>query len=116
MYHTCANALQSFVGTAPRTIQSGKMRAVCFRFGRNRFYQTLAQQLALGALRVSAWAKQYYRGKRAEGKRHQHALRCLANLLMKIAFAIWRDHTTYDENRYLAQIMRHQMKQKSSAA
>jgi transposase len=112
----CATALQSFVGTAPRTIQSGKMRAVCFRFGRNRFYQTLAQQMALSALRASAWAKQYYRGKRAEGKRHQHALRCLANLLMKIAFAIWRDRTTYDENRHLAQIMRHQMRQKSSMA
>ena len=111
-----AMATQSFVGTAPRTIQSGKTRSVCFRFGRNRFYQTLAQRLALGALRVSAWAKQYYRGKRAEGKRHQHALRCLANLLMKIAFAIWRDRTTYDENRHLAQIMRHQLRQKSSMA
>ena len=108
-----ATALQSYVGTAPRTIQSGKMRVVCFRFGRNRFYQTLAQHLALSALRVSAWAKQYYRGKRAEGKRHQHALRCLANLLMKITFAIWRDRTTYDENRYLAQIMRHHMRQNS---
>jgi transposase len=112
----CAAMLQSFVGTAPRTIQSDKMRSVCFRFGRNRFYQTLVQQMALSALRVSAWAKQYYRGKRAEGKRHQHALRCLANLLMKIAFAIWRDQTTYDENRHLAQITRHQMRQKSSMA
>jgi hypothetical protein len=79
-------------------------------------YRTQAQQLALSALRISAWAKQYYRGKRAEGKRHQHALRCLANLLMKIAFAIWRDQTTYDENRHLAQIMRHQLRQKSSMA
>ncbi len=112
----CATALQSLVGTAPRTIQSGKMRAVCFRFGCNGFYRSQAQQMALGALRVSVWAKQYYRGKRAEGKRHQHALRCLANLLMKIAFAIWRDKTTYDENRYLAQIMRHQLRQKSSTA
>jgi transposase len=108
-----ATALQSFVGTAPRTIQSGKMRAVCFRFGCNRFYRTLAQQMALGALHASTWAKQYYRGKRAEGKRHQHALRCLANLLLKIAFAIWRDRATYNENRHLAQIMRHHMRQTS---
>ena len=80
------------------------------------YTRTQAQQLALSALRMSAWAKRYYRGKRAEGKRHQHALRCLANLLMKIAFAIWRDQTTYDENRHLAQIMRHQLRQKSSMA
>lgn len=112
----CATAVQSFVGTAPRTIQSGKMRAVCFRFGCNRFYRTLAQQMALGAIKTSVWAKQYYRGKRAEGKRHQHALRCLANLLLKIAFAIWRDRVTYDENRHLAQIMRHHMRQISSLA
>ena len=111
-----AMAVQSLVGTAPRTIQSGKMRVACFRFGCNGFYRTQAQQLALSALRMSAWAKQYYRGKRAEGKRHQHALRCLANLLMKIAFAIWRDQTVYDENRHLAQIMRHQLRQKSSMA
>lgn len=111
-----AMALQSFVGTAPRTIQSGKMRAVCFRFGCNRFYRTLLHQMALGALKVSAWARRYYLGKRAEGKRHQHALRCLANLLLKIAFAIWRDRTTYDENRHLAQIMRHQIRQISSSA
>jgi transposase len=112
----CATAVQSFVGTAPRTIQSGKMRAVCFRFGCNRFYRTLAQQMALGAIKTSVWAKQYYRGKRAEGKRHQHALRCLANLLLKIAFAIWRDRVTYDENRHLAQITRHHMRQTSSLA
>jgi transposase len=111
-----ALALQSYVGTAPKTIQSGKMRAVCFRFGCGGFNRSLAQHLALSALRVSAWAKQYYRGKRAEGKRHQHALRCLANLLMKIAYAIWRDRTTYDENRHLAQIMRHRLGQTSSSA
>jgi transposase len=113
-----ANAMevQSFAGTAPKTVQSGKSRVVCFRFGCNRFYRTLGQQMALGALRVSAWAKQYYKGKRAEGKTHQHALRCLANLLLKVAFAIWRDRTEYSEDRHLAQIMRHHMKLSSSSA
>ena len=110
-----AMEVQSFVGTAPKTIQSGKYRAVRFRFGCNRSYRTLMQQMALGALVSSAWAKRYYNGKRTEGKRHQHALRCLANLLLKIAFAVWRDRSEYDEDRHLAQIMRHRMRLTSNS-
>ncbi len=107
---TSAMAVQSLAGTAPKTIQSGQFRTACFRFGCNRFYRTLLQQMALGALRRSAWAKQFYRGKRREGKTHQHALRCLANLLLKIAYAIWRDRTEYNEDRHMAQIMRHRLR------
>ena len=106
---TSAMEVQSFVGTAPKTVQSGTWRGVCFRFSCNRFYRTLMQQMALSALVSSAWAKSYYKGKRAEGKTHQHALRCLANLLLKVAHAMWRDRTEYSEDRHLAQIMRHQM-------
>ncbi len=111
-----AVAVQSLAGTAPKTIQSGKFRTACFRFGCIRFYRSLTQQMALGALRSSAWAKQYYRGKRKEGKTHQHALRCLANLLLKIAYAIWRDRTEYSEDRHLAQIMRHHLRPTSNSA
>jgi transposase len=110
-----AMAVQSLAGTAPKTIQSGQFRTACFRFGCNRFYRTLLQRMALGALRSSAWAKQYYRGKRKEGKTHQHALRCLANLLLKIAYAIWRDRTEYSEDRHLAQIMRHHLRPTSNS-
>lgn len=106
---TSAMEVQSFVGTAPKTVQSGTWRGVCFRFSCNRFYRTLMQQMALGALVSSAWAKTYYKGKRAKGKTHQHALRCLANLLLKVAYAMWRDRTEYNEDRHLAQIMRHKM-------
>jgi transposase len=111
-----AMAVQSLAGTAPKTIQSGQFRTACFRFGCNRFYRTLAQQMALGAVQSSAWAKQYYRGKRKEGKTHQHALRCLANLLLKIAYAIWRDRTEYSEDHHLAQIMRHHLRPLSDSA
>ena len=111
-----AMAVQSLAGTAPKTIQSGQFRTACFRFGCNRFYRAMLQQMALGALRSSVWAKQYYRGKRKEGKTHQHALRCLANLLLKIAYAIWRDRTEYSEDHHLAQIMRHHLRPLSDSA
>jgi transposase len=111
-----AMAVQSLAGTAPKTIQSGQFRTACFRYGCNRFYRMLLQQMALGALRSSVWAKQYYRGKRQEGKTHQHSLRCLANLLLKIAYAIWRDRTEYSEDRHLAQITRHHLRSTSNSA
>jgi len=111
-----AMAVQSLAGTAPKTIQSGQFRTACFRFGCNRFYRILLQQMAFGALRSSVWAKRYYRGKRQEGKTHQHSLRCLANLLLKIAYAIWRDRTEYSEDRHLAQITRHHLMSTSNSA
>ena len=111
-----AMAVQSLAGTAPKTIQSGQFRTACFRFGCNRFYRILLQQMAFGALRSSVWAKRYYRGKRQEGKTHQHSLRCLANLLLKIAYAIWRDRTEYCEDRHLAQITRHHLRSTSNSA
>jgi len=110
-----AMAVQSLAGTAPKTIQSGQFRSACFRFGCNRFYRMLLQQMAMGALRSSAWAKQYYRKKRREGKTHQHSLRYLANLLLKIAYAIWRDGTEYNEDRHLAQVMRHHLRPTSNS-
>jgi transposase len=110
-----AMAVQSLAGTAPKTIQSGQFRRACFRFGCNRFYRMLLQQMAFGAIRSSVWAKQYYRGKRQEGKTHQHSLRCLANLLLKIAYAIWRDRTEYYEDRHLAQITRHHLRPTSNS-
>lgn len=111
-----AMAVQSLAGTAPKTIQSGQFRTACFRLGCNRFHRMMLQQMAFGALRSSVWAKQYYRGKRKEGKTHQHALRCLANLLLKIAYAIWRDRTQYNEDHHLAQIMRHNLRPTSNSA
>jgi len=107
-YHD-ASEVQSYVGVAPRTVQSGNYRAVGFRFGCHQGYRTIITRWAFSCLRRCPWAKRYYERKRKEGKGHYHALRCLANVLLKIAFTIWRDRTDYDENVYLAQVARHRM-------
>lgn len=39
---------------------------------------------------------------RKEGKPYGHALRALANIILKIAFAMLKNHTTYDEARFLS--------------
>jgi transposase len=107
--YLCATDAQSYVGTAPRTIQSGQFRKTSFRFACQQDCRVLLTRWAFNSLRLCEWAERYYRSKRAQGKGHYHALRCLANILLKIAFAMWRDRTDYSEDRYLAQVARHQM-------
>ena len=68
-------------------------------------------QMALASLRCSIWARKYFDKKRKEGKKASHALRCLANLWLKVIFAIWKNYTNYDENLHLASIARHQLAQ-----
>ena len=42
----------------------------------------------------------YYLKKKNEGKKHALALRALANIILKIAFAMLRDLTPYSEELY----------------
>jgi transposase len=99
-----ASDVRSFVGTAPRTIQSGQSSRVCFRYSCNHSYRSVIQQFA-----------RYYNRKRREGKTHHQALRCLAHLWLKIIFAMWRDRTEYTEDRHLASIARHNMSNSKAA-
>jgi len=41
------------------------------------------------------WAQAYYQRKRSEGKSHTVAIRALANVWLRIIYAIWRDRTPY---------------------
>jgi len=107
-YHD-ASEVQSYVGVVPRTFQSGASRVIGFRFGCSQGYRTILTRWAFSCLRRCQWARRYYQRKRREGKNHYHALRCLANILLKIAFTIWRDRADYNEDIYLAQVARHQM-------
>ena len=110
-----AAEVQSYAGTVPRTIQSGEYRAIGFRFACNRDYRAVTTLWALSCMRQADWARRYYNRKRAEGKGHYQALRCLANILLRIAFAMWQNRTTFSEDQYLAQMARHQMRNQSKS-
>jgi len=56
----------------------------------------------------SAWAKKFYDTQRDKGNTHTEALRALGNKWLKIIFRLWKDGTTYNEDRHLASIMRYQ--------
>jgi len=104
-----ADEVQSYLGIVPRTIQSGQSRQVTFRYACRQDYRDILTCWAFCTLRVCPWAKKYYNKKRAEGKKHYHALRCLASILLKIAFTMWQERTRYCEDHYLAQRARHRM-------
>lgn len=113
-------AIQMMAGTCPVTEITGKdkrrnklHKIVYFRQACNKFYRSFVFNIAFSSLTKSAWAKAYYDRHRKKGHTHPQALRCLANLQLKILFAMWKNRTKFDENIYLAQKTRHKLKQKS---
>jgi hypothetical protein len=106
-----ANELQSFFGTAPYTLSSGRYRGVHFRKACHKGMRTALSQLSFASLRRSRWAKSYYSRKRKEGKKSYHALRCLASAWLKVIYAIWKNKEKYDETKHLASIALYQLNQ-----
>lgn len=103
LYHDAAE-LQAMAGTCPVTEKSGKnIHVVYFRRSCNKFYRYVMHQLAFSSITKADWAMVYYKKHRALNKKNAHALRCLANLHLKILFAMWKNKTVYNENIFLAQ-------------
>ena len=103
-----ASELQALTGTCPVTEKSGKNYSVIyFRTACNKFYRDTVHQMAFSSLKEAQWAKAYYQKHRAAGKKHSHALRCLANVHLKILFSMWKNTICYDEKIFLAQRARH---------
>jgi transposase len=98
--------IRAYVGTAPVTSQSGQFKGIGFRFACNKFYRNILHQLAFCSLKASQWSQEHYRRKRREGKKHNHALRCLADLWVKVIYAMWRNKEPYNEQKHLASVAR----------
>jgi len=90
-----ASGLQALAGTAPVCFESGKYakahrRSACLKPLRNAM-----QQFAWQSTLQEQWALAYYQRKRTEGKSHTVAIRTLANVWLRIIYAMWRDRTPY---------------------
>ncbi len=97
-----AASLQALAGTAPVAFQSGtyakaRKRYACLKPLRNALYQ-FAWQSTL----AEPWALAYYQRKRAEGKSHTVAVRALANVWVRIIYAMWLNHTCYERATFEA--------------
>jgi transposase len=101
-----ASDLQSYSGIAPVKEASGKRCWVHMRWGCPKFLRQTFQEWAQHSLGRSVWARDYYDGQKARGKRHHAIIRSLAFKWMRILFRCWQNRTLYDESSYMAALGR----------
>ena len=90
-----AASLQARAGTSPVLFQSGTYQKAHRRLGCIKPWRNALQQFAWQSTQSEAWAQDYYQRKRKEGKSHSEAVRALANVWVRIIFAIWNKKERY---------------------
>jgi len=93
-------SLACLAGAAPSTRESGKHRAVTFRWACDKKLRDAVMDFAGDSMRGSDWAAERYRRLRAEGKRHPHAERVLARAWLHVIWRCWQDGVPYDPARH----------------
>lgn len=89
--HACAEA-----GASPVTKESGKGRAVNFRWAVNRRARDALSIFADNSRHASPWAARLYADARRRGKRHPHAIRILMRAWVRVMWACWHTDTSYN--------------------
>ena len=95
-------SLACLAGAAPSTRQSGKMRAVTFRWACDKQLRDAVTDFAGDSRHASPWAADLYNRARARGHDHPHAVRILARAWLFVIWHCWQDHTAYDPARHHA--------------
>jgi len=91
-----ASSLQALGGTSPVLFQSGMYAKAHRRMGCIKPLRNVLHQFAWQTTQCEPWARDYYQRKRAEGKSHTVAVRALANVWIRIIFAMWMHHRCYE--------------------
>jgi transposase len=91
-----ASSLQALGGTSPVMYQSGTYSKAHRRLGCIKPLRNALHQFAWQTTQSEAWAREYYQRKRTEGKSHTVAVRALANVWVRIIFALWMHHQCSD--------------------
>ena len=91
-----ANSVQSLAGTAPVPFQSGNFAKAHKRFACLKPLRNHLHQFAWQSTLKEEWALVYYQRKRAEGKTHSMAIRALANVWVRIIYAMWVKRESYE--------------------
>ena len=99
-----ADALAMEAGCAPVTKQSGKSRAVVFRWACNRRLRAAVTCFADNSRHASAWAAGLYHRAHERGCDHPHAVRILARAWLRVLWRAWQDGEAYDPAKHKAAI------------
>jgi len=88
-------SLQARACTSPVPYESGNYSKPHRRYACIKPLRNALQQFGGPSTQSEAWAQDYYLGLRKEGKSHSEAVRALANLWVRIIFAIWNKKEAY---------------------
>jgi len=96
-FPTAASA-QTLAGTAPVTARSGKSKHVHFRWACDKEWRYICQEWAMTLVHntQAPIAVAYYQQIRPHCHSEQHALRCVANRWLAVAWKLWQTGQTYD--------------------
>ena len=97
-----ADSLAALAGVAPSTRQSGKVKAVTFRWSADRELRDALCDFAADSRHHNPWAAQLYNRARARNHDHPHAVRILARAWVDIIWRCWQDHRAYDPDQHRA--------------
>ena len=90
------DAVAALAGLTPVTKESGKHRAVHFRWACNKRFRKAMTTFADNSRRASPWAADIYDRARARGHDHPHAVRILARAWTRVIYRCWTDRVPYD--------------------
>ena len=94
--------LAAEAGVAPVTYESGKHKAVAFRWACNHRLRAAITCMADNSRHASAWAAAVYAKARGRGCDHPHAVRILARAWLRVIWRAWIDRLPYDPKRHNA--------------
>lgn len=88
--------LAAEAGVAPVTCQSGKSKAVTFRWACNHRLRAALTCMADNSRHANAWAAHVYAQAKARGCDHPHAVRILARAWLRVIWRAWQDRKPYN--------------------
>ena len=91
-----ASSLACLAGVAPSTRQSGKVKAVTFRWGADKELRDALCDFAGDSRHSNPWAADLYAKARARKCDHPHAVRILARAWAAIIWRCWQTNTAYN--------------------
>ena len=97
-----AASLACLAGVAPSTRQSGKHKAVTYRWAVNKELRDAVCDFAGDSRRANPWAAKIYNDAIARGKDHPHATRILARAWLGVIWRCWQDDTPYEPDQHNA--------------
>jgi len=103
-------SLACLAGVAPSTRQSGKNRAVRFRWSADKQLRDAVCDFAADSRRANPWAKDLYDRAIARGHDHPHAVRILARAWLYVIWHCWQTNTAYNPAQHgaLQRLLDHQ--------